>query len=553
MTRRWTKHLSLLLCPFPALIFLINFVAWTAQDTWRLGEWRRYGEDMSVATTDYLEHIEPTDAQPATLSTEEAKSYMRALQRFIQKMVARHAIRPWQFWRPLRRHPLHRPGRVLHRMNDDIGRAWLAARGFRLLGGIAPFLLMWLAALLCMPVLIWVVWEFARSGHLSAGVAFAALCACSPFFVESMALPYVAFGFYLVGLLAVVATSVPLLLGASDSYVRLALRLLAAGVILALCAICRSGTLLLLPGMLLAVTFGARRIRRARGLAYQIPQKTRSKRARWHTVELFVGALILLIGPYMALRPARQHELWLGVWMGLGDFDRTKGHAWSDPVVRAFFMDAGFDRDVPSSVPIYELDVGAPEREAFFRNHVLADVCADPAWYLGILAQRLFVTVTQSKLLVFGSQRDPKTIPPPAFNEGKISFYYGRVTTADWLGLWRFRGVVPLPVLWLAGWSFLLLAAFDRRVTKLRATLKLVACVGLSAIALPVLITTAGALETEAFILVFFIAMAFLGEHVLGAALRVAVFFRRERPWHEERKGAPPPGAQGESMTRNSG
>src|SRR5207245_4710114 len=101
--------------------------------------------------------------------------------------------------------------------------------------------------------------ELAGAGHALAGVVFAVACACSPFFVESMALPYSAFGFYLVGLLGISAFAVFAIMRLTDARGFL-LRALALGPLLAVCALCRDGILLAFPGLLLAMVLGARRI-----------------------------------------------------------------------------------------------------------------------------------------------------------------------------------------------------------------------------------------------------------------------------------------------------
>ena len=38
--------------------------------------------------------------------------------------------------------------------------------------------------------------------------------------------------------------------------------------------------------------------------------------------------LMVLMAP-KAVAPAQGHEFWVGMWEGLGDFDREHGHAWS--------------------------------------------------------------------------------------------------------------------------------------------------------------------------------------------------------------------------------
>ncbi|MBN2371930.1 MAG: hypothetical protein JXO72_15720 [Vicinamibacteria bacterium] len=527
------RLIVLLVSCLPSLILLANYIRWTTGEIHHLDQWRRYGEDMSVATTDYLEHIEPTGRPSVTLSDEAAKTYMRGLQNYIRKMVLMQDIRPWQFWRTLRRDPPARPGHVVHRMNDDVGRAWLTAQGFRHLGGVSPFLLFWLTVFMCVPVLIWVVWEFAVADHLLAGFLFAVLFASSPFFVESMATPYVAIGFHFIALLGAVALGVSMILGNHLSYGSFALRACFMGAILAICALCRNGTLTLLPGILLSMTLGARRLRIDRRRPADNSIAIIDKRDL-RLVALFILGVILLVGPYLVVRPAKQHEIWLGVWQGLGDFDRTKGYVWADHVALAAFLDAGFDRDVPREVQVYERNMGAPEREAFFRDQVLASVRSDPLWYLRILAQRLYAVVTQIKLYQLGAQKDPATTPPLAPNEGKIGFHYSRVTTADWMGFAAFRVVVPLPVVWCVGLVFLSFFIWCRHKPRSRAVLWLSTCVSLAILTMPVLITTAGAFEAQAFILVYMLACAIIIERLLCFVWSTSIVFLKK---HGQRDG----------------
>ena len=497
VTPRSREALRALAAGAACLPFLLNFVAWTTSSFDRVQTLRRYGEDMSVATTDYLEGRAPTGRPAVKLSSLEAQRYGLGLQASMLETERRLGLRPWQFWRTLPSDPAPRPGPIVYRSNDDVGRARLTELGFRLLGGVAPFLPLWLAALACVPVLAWMAGELAGAGHLVAGLAFATACACSPFFVESMALPYSAFGFYLVGLVAISAFATYAIMGRPDARGFL-LRAAALGTLLAVCALCRDGIVLAVPGLLLAMVLGARRI--ARG-------------ARSGALVLLALAAVAL--PYALVRPPTHHEMWTGVWEGLGDFDRTKGHVWSDTVAVKLLRDAGLDRDLPPGVEMFDRELAAPEKEAFFRRLVLQDVRSDPRWYLAILGKRVLATVTEDELLVLGgrSARSEQARRGPAApiptNQGRIRFFYRLVPTADSIGLGPWRRALPLAVWWALGAAFLCGAAYDRRG---RPALAVAACVACSTLPLPVLITTAGALETEAFVLVYLLAFAFVVE-----------------------------------------
>ena len=536
--------LGTLACLVACLSFLFNFVAWTTSSFDRVQQLRRYGEDMSVATADYLERREPTGAPAVKLSSIAAQRYGLDLQASMLKEEQQLGLRPWQFWRTLPLDPPARPGLIVYRNNDDVGRAQLAELGFRLLGGVAPFLLLWLAALVCVPVLGWVVWELAGAGHAVAGAVFAIACACSPFFVESMALPYSAFGFYLVGLLGISAFAVFAIMRLPDARGFL-LRALALGPLLAVCALCRDGILLAVPGLLLAMVLGARRIVAAPAAAVSGP--------RWRR-----GLGLVLLGfaaaglPYALARPPTHHELWTGVWEGLGDFDRTKGHVWSDAVAVKVLTEAGLDPGVPTAVEMFDRDLSSPEKEAFFRRLVLQDVRSDPLWFLKILGKRVVATITQDELLVLGGRRSPSEqarrgpgapIPP---NQGRIRFFYHLVPTADSVGLGPWRTALPLGVLWAVAAAFVYAAARDQEGWGPRPALSVAACMAGSALPLPVLITTAGALETEAFVLVYLLAFAFVVEWIwreggrhFGALSSQRQTMSLEMP---ERTGHEPPG-----------
>lgn len=497
-------------CLFACLLFLFNFVAWTTSNFDRVQQPRRYGEDMSVATTAYLERRQPTGAPSIKLSSPAALRYAVDLQAFMLETELRLGLRPWQFWRTLPRDPPARPGRIVPRSNDDVGRARLTELAFRLRGGVAPFVLLWLALFACLPVLAWIVWELSRAGHAVAAVAFAAACACSPFIVESMALPYSAFGFYLVGLLAVTAFSVHAVMGRPSSR-GLLWRAFVLGPVLALCVLCRDATLLLLPGLLLALLLGVRRI-----VAAAPPATPGQRRSR--VLELVLLGLALVALPHAFLRRPTHHEVWTGVWEGLGDFDRTKGHVWADPVALKALVEAGFDPGVSPAVEIFDRELGSPEKEDFFRRLVLRDIRADPPWYLAILGRRVVATVTQNELLMLGARsaradqaRRGPNAPVPT-NQGRIRFFYHLVPTADSFGLGPGRLALPLGVLWALGLVFVYAAVRDREGRGPRPALSVAACLACSVLPLPVLITTAGALETEAFVLVYFLGFAFVVE-----------------------------------------
>ena len=413
---------------------------------------------------------------------------------------------PWKFWRTMPVRPLLKGRRLMPREIDDPGRAGLLTAGFRLLRGVSPFLPLWLGAFVAAPVLAWTAAELARAGRTAAGIAFTLLVACSPYVVDSLSLPYSAVGFYVIALVAIV----PLATYAVSSEVRaaeLAARALAAGAVFALCVLCRSGSLFLLPGYVLALAAGAWRLGARRPANGQMA-------SRLVHAAVF---LALFITPYALGRQPRHHEVWLGLWEGLGDFDRTKGHAWDDDVAREVLRRAGMAP--PERYPVWE---NAPENEALFRRLMLTDMRSDPGWYAGILARRLWATLTQIKLSPWAPRDGLSITPRRSSNEGAIDIYYAMATPADRIGLGPWRFELPLVLLWGPALLLILLFTLGRRIARLRPwaarrgpVLFVMLCVAVAALGLPVLFTTAAGLETQAFVMVYFLGVAFLLDEAL--------------------------------------
>jgi hypothetical protein len=209
--------------------------------------------------------------------------------------------------------------------------------------------------------------------------------------------------------------------------------------------------------------------------------------------------------------------VWLGLWEGLGDFDRTKGHAWDDDVAREVLRRAGMAP--PERYPVWE---NAPENEALFRRLVVDDVRSAPGWYAGILARRVWVTLTQIKLSPWAPRDGLSIAPRRSSNEGAIDTYYAMATTADRIGLGPWRFELPLVLLWEPTVLLILLFLLGRGIarlhpwaTRLGPALFVMLCVAVAALSLPVLFTTAAGLETQAFVMVYFLGAAFLLDEAL--------------------------------------
>jgi hypothetical protein len=327
----------------------------------------------------------------------------------------------------------------------------------------------------------------AAAGRPVAAVVFGLVAACSAYLVELLSLPYSGVGFYLVACIALAALAVHAVLGRAGPW-GTALRLAAMAAVLTVCALCRSGTLFLLPGVALAIGIGAYR---------RVPGSSpRRLAAAVGLVLAFAGALA---APYLALSASRRlghHEVWLGIWEGLGDFDRTGVHAWDDAAAKAFLRAHG--RPAPVERPIWSLD-----NEAFFREQMLDDVRSAPGWYAAILGKRLVATTSQARLWTGWPRASGRT-------EEVIRSYYGLASSADLFSLGPWSVWIPIP---------LLIAATLLALRRPSAALVLL-CVAVGTCALPVLVTTASGPETQAFSVVYWLGLGFACEELAAVGRR---------------------------------
>ena len=93
--------------------------------------------------------------------------------------------------------------------------------------------------------------------------------------------------------------------------------------------------------------------------------------------------------------------------------------------------------------------------------------------------------------------------PRGAANEGAIDSYYALTSHVDWVRLGPLRFEVPFAVFWLPAAAVLVLAL---RKPDARAAALVLGLLFLATLALPVAVTTAGALETQALGLAYFVA-----------------------------------------------
>ena len=159
------------------------------------------------------------------------------------------------------------------------------------------------------------------------------------------------------------------------------------------------------------------------------------------------------------------------------------------------------------------------------RDLVLADIAGDPFWYAGILGKRALATASLWKLWPY-RPRDGHSMRPRGHpHEGSIDEYYRMTKTADFVDLGTRELELPVTLI-LIPTGLLILASslgrwlFDRPARRrLRSILALLGCISLAALVQPVLVTTAGALETQAFVLVYILGFAFFLEESVGLAL----------------------------------
>ena len=466
-----------------ALVFGLGLQTAIAHMDTRLEDkraFRRLWTDVSQAVNAYLDASEPNASIAG--SPDPTNDYGDVL----VERARLQEIKTYEFWKTLRNKPfLPYRARTNPVVFDDLGRARLLGWGFRLLGGISPFLILWLGLLVAVPVLFWLWIELVRAGWFGGGVVLSVLLVASPFVVECLSMTRYAVGFYLVAAFLAIAVIVPTIAPLPPTLRASVLRAALAGLLLALCIWCRSSVSFMAPGFVMAFVLAARRL----------PGST-SGRLRG-----FALLAAIFIAPLLLTRPNTHHDIWPPLWEGLGDFDRKYDHTWSDKNATDLARAAGLDES---------LDFRTPQAEAIFRKAVLNHVTSDPGWYATILVKRFVSTVTLWKLWPFtpidGEFIRRKSSP----NEGFIDKYFTYTTTVDHFGIATAAPEVPAQ-LFMAP-TILLLAAtmFKRWRASVLPFVKGLACFAAVLLPLPVLVTTAGGQETQAFALVHMLAAGFL-------------------------------------------
>ncbi len=459
--------------------------------TWRDGisalpSPRRFWDDLTLGIGRYVDATSPGPARED--ATSDLAPLIGVYRSLVEEKVRTFEIEPHQFWRKVNdqkfrtlRAPFSQP------RFEDSGRSRLLSLCFRVMGGVAPYLLLWLGALAFVPILGWLIFELVSAGLTAAALVFSALVVLSPFFVECLTLPHSAIAFYLGSVVAVGAFAVAVFIppqGRRPAWISLAPRAIVLSLILVVAVWCRSSSILIVPAAFLVAVLGFARggLMRSRAMA-------------------LAAALILL--PTFVLRPHQTHSIWAGLWEGLGDFGTDRGYSWYDADANRFLASRGLRGFADPK------DVTA-EHEAAFREAFLAELSASPVWFARILAQRLLATVALTKLSPWGP-RDGESRSAPLFN-------YKFSTPIDWFGWKEWTWEVPvstlfIPTLVLLGWGILARNRFGGAGAVLTA-------VGLATLPVPILISSASGLETEAFGLVYFLGAAFLVQGLADFLLR---------------------------------
>jgi hypothetical protein len=471
-------------------------LTWHTADLADLPLSRRYWEDMTVAAS----RLDPSPGPVQEIGSDEGLERRRALQNWVVRESAEAGLRPWQPWRGLPLRPYLRREELRNRPTEDEGRARLLGALFRLRGQVLPYAGLWLGALAALPVFLAVAMELAAAGRAAAGSLLVLLCALSPFFVESLSLPYSGIGFFVLALLALCGLAA-WATGPAVSLQGLLARAVGYTLFLALAVALRGSATALAPGYALAL-----------GLAgFRTPSRLRAAAA---------AVAILALG-LLAMRGDSRHDTWVTLWEGLGDFDRRYGHTWSDDAVRAIAVREGVD--LPPRSPIFER--GA-EIDAVMKPHVVAAIRHDPAWYLGILGKRALATVSLYKLWPWAPWGGASMRAATTLNEGVMDDYWSMTTPADFAGLGPWRAELPVPLLVAPTLGLLALVA-GRRLAPAAAVL--LAVVGVAGLGVPVAVTTCSGLETEAFVLVHLLSASLLADHA----------------WRRHERPATGPGVQG--------
>src|SRR5207249_980533 len=115
----------------------------------------RYWEEMDIATLWYVDGVFPFASYEVGAGFFTRAARAQPFREAVAEAASRAGIKPWQFWRTVPGEPFRGQDRYPVKQADDRGRIAALVLGFRILGGIAPYLLFWLGPLLVVPLLFW--------------------------------------------------------------------------------------------------------------------------------------------------------------------------------------------------------------------------------------------------------------------------------------------------------------------------------------------------------------------------------------------------------------
>ncbi len=353
----------------------LEYAEWVDGQVYSMASWR-FWDDAYVAVSRYLDWKYGTKRRPGNPDEDVA-----AVKDVLVSKTGEAGIRPYEFWRTIRDAPFLRVQRQTWIPPlEDPGRPILIAAGFTLLGGVSPYLLIWIGTLASIPALLWILGE-ARASHVPlAGSLFVALCVSSPFVVESLSLPHSPVAFYLIAAFILIAFGLYAFLGERGSLRGLLVRASAASLGFAVCCTCRAGALVMAPAFGLAVLFAAGRV---------CPRRFRGGLVR----QCLLAALLtgVFVVPYLVLRPPQHHNFWISYWEGLGDYGTDRGYSWYDRDLKRWLAARG---RTPFEHPRYV----SHDDDVYVGQAVRRDILAHPAWFAAVLGRRFVDTVSLAKL-----------------------------------------------------------------------------------------------------------------------------------------------------------
>lgn len=387
----------------------------------------------------------------------------------------------------------------------DPGRAFFLGVFFRLTGGIRPLFLLWLPKILAAATLGWMAFELSLRRHLVASLAASALFALSAFFREASVIGYSAYGFCFAAGFALVAFSVAM--SARPTVAHVWPRLAAASLVLSVAILARNAAWLTAPAFLVAWAFGA---------CGTGSWKRRLGLLSLGFVALFLAPALMSAAVNRLAIPTTPAQIaarasiealggpgpWPYLWVGLGDFDREKGHRYLDQAARETARAGGFG------------DMMDPGTGKYFRRIIIEEIVDDPSWYAGILLRRLRAALLLEKLWPSARTTGKTFAPAEHPNEGAIDSYMTLAPTADLFG-WNGWTVEVPGVLLCLGWPTLFLAsALNKAYWGSIRPFRALAPPLLGFIATPVITSTGSTVDLQAMAAVHFLAWAFVADAI---------------------------------------